>query len=357
VTGRAAGLVEELVARGAVPGASLVVADAAGVRQERHVGHADADGVVPVRATTRFPLASLTKPLVACAALVAVEEGILDLDAPLADVVPDVDGRLTLRACLSHAAGLPESASGTSLGIGATPTWPDYARAVSRVAPTVAPGSRRVYSNVGYALAGLALERAAGMPLDVYVGAAVLAPLGLHATSLGLPPAVAADAAWVREPGLWAAGVSLFNSDWFRGEPLPQSGGWATAVDYAAFLRVVLRGGVADDGTALLAEETCAELVTNQGGALEGGVLSFMTWPQADWGLGFELRDAKARHWTGTALSPQAATHFGASGTLCVVDPGPGLVIALFANRGTYGGWMLEPGGWPDIVAAVVADG
>ena len=74
-----------------------------------------------------------------------------------------------------------------------------------------------------------------------------------------------------------------------------------------------------------------------------------------DWGLGFELRDGKDPHWTGSALSPTAATHFGASGTLAVIDPQRDLVAVVLANRGTYSRWMLEPGGWGDICAALVA--
>ena len=67
------------------------------------------------------------------------------------------------------------------------------------------------------------------------------------------------------------------------------------------------------------------------------------------------LRDRKERHWTGTALSEGAATHFGASGTLAFADHAHGVAAAVLANRGTYAGWMLEPGAWPDICAAIVA--
>ena len=352
---RAVALVDGLVAGGAVPGASLCVTDASGVVLEHHAGTADADGRLAVDARTRFALASLTKPLVALAALVAVEEGVLDLDAPLAETLPGAAPRVTLRGCLAHYSGLPEALSGPALGLSPTPTWAEYGAAVVSAAPEARPGTRRIYSNPGYALAGRALEAASGLSVDAYLAEAVLAPLRLASTTLGLPASAAAETAWVREPGLWSRGVALFNSDWFRGQPLPQSGGYATAHDYAAFLRCVLRGGVADDGRAIVAPETCAELVTNQGGALEGGVRSFMTWPRADWGCGFELRDGKARHWTGDALSPAAATHFGASGTLCFLDPQAGLAAVLLANRGTYGGWMTAPEAWPGIVAAIVA--
>ncbi len=79
-----ADLVDALVERGTVPGAQLAVADATGVVFRHCAGHADREKSVAVDASTRFALASLTKPLVAAAALVAAEEGSLDLDQPVA---------------------------------------------------------------------------------------------------------------------------------------------------------------------------------------------------------------------------------------------------------------------------------
>jgi CubicO group peptidase (beta-lactamase class C family) len=268
---------------------------------------------------------------------------------------PGAHAQLTLRNLLAHYSGLPEGVPTRALGAGPTPTWDEARAAWPRIAPERPAGERRVYSNPGYALAALAIERAAGMPFERYLGEAVLGPLDMRETTLGLPPELDERAAWVREPGLYAHGVPLFNGDAWRRLPQPQSAGFATARDYGRFLACVLAGGRLPDGRHLVAEETLAELLTNQGGALEGGVESFMTWPVADWACGFELRDAKERHWTGDALSPRAATHFGASGTLAFVDPAHRVAAALLANRGTYSGWMLQPGGWPDLCAAIVA--
>jgi CubicO group peptidase (beta-lactamase class C family) len=356
VPAAAADLVDALVARGRVPGAALVVVDAGGrVLAEHYAGHADREASRPVDAGTRFALASLTKPLVAAAVLVAVEEGLADLDAPVAEHVPTAAPQVTLRNCLAHYGGLPEGVPTRTLGAGPVPTWDEARAAYARVAPERPAGERRVYSNPGYALAGLAVEAAAAMPFEDYLAGAVLQPLGMHATTLGLPEETAADAAWVREPGLWAHGYPLFNAPEWRALPMPQSAGFATARDYGRFLAAVLAQGRTPEGAYVLAPETAAELVTNQGGALPGGVESFMTWPVADWGCGFELRDRKERHWTGGALGERAATHFGASGTLAFADPDHGVAAALLANRGTYAGWMLEPGAWPDVCAAIVA--
>ncbi len=173
----------------------------------------------------------------------------------------------------------------------------------------------------------------------------------MASTSLGLP-AGRVRRVGARRRACSPPGVQLFNSDWFRATPMPQSAGWSTADDYARFLTCLLR-----EGAPILAPETAAEMLTNQGGALPGGVESFMTWPVADWAIGLELRAAKERHWTGPALSGRAATHFGASGTLCFADPAHGVAAALLCNRGTYSGWMLTAGAWPDIVAAIVTSG
>ena len=340
---RAADLVDALVERGTVPGAQLAVVDAGGVVFQHVSGFADRERTVPVDRTTRFALASLTKPLVAAAALVAAEEGSVDLDAPVAAHVPQVPAAFSLRMLLAHYSGLPEGVAAPAAG------WPELRDHYAAVVPEHPAGVRRVYSNPAYATAGAAIEHATGIAIDVYLEEAVLAPLGMGATSLGLPAGAAG--AWVRDAGLFGPGLQLFNSDWFRATPLPQSAGWSTAADYGAFLRCLLR-----EGAPILAPETAAEMLTNQGGSLPGGVESFMTWPVADWAVGLELRAAKERHWTGTALSPRAATHFGASGTLCFVDPAHGLGAALLCNRGTYSGWMLTVGAWPDIVAAIVDD-
>ncbi len=347
---RLTAVLDDLVGSGAVPGLAAAVTDRTGTIYEHVAGAADRARSADVAAGSRFPLASLTKPLVATAALAAVEEGVIELDAPLALHLPGVAEQVTLRRALSHSSGLPESAG---LGIGEASSAADVlARAVA-VPPVRGPEERRVYSNIGYDLVGGALAAATGLPISTYLEEAVLEPLGMVGTSLGARPDDPAIA-WTQQPGLLAPGIAQFTSATFRRLALPSSGGFGTARDYASFLRFVLRGGLADTGGALLAPETFAELVTNQGGELAGGVESFMTWERADWGCGFEIRDAKDPHWTGSALTPSAVTHFGASGALCFADPERGVGACVLAGRSTYSGWMLRAEAWPAIAEAVV---
>jgi CubicO group peptidase (beta-lactamase class C family) len=101
--------------------------------------------------------ASITKPTVALAVLVAAEEGVVDLDEPAGP-----EGS-TIRHLLAHASGLPFA--------GPRPIAP--------------PGRRRIYSNTGFVLLGDELERAAEMPLAEYLHAALVVPLGMRAELRG----------------------------------------------------------------------------------------------------------------------------------------------------------------------------
>src|SRR4051794_41379685 len=99
-------MIESWVAEGDVDAVAAVVVDARGLR-EQHAAGAARDGSL-------FALASLTKPMVAAAVLVAAEEGALDLDAPVADHLAEyadpARSTITARHLLAHASGLPEIA-------------------------------------------------------------------------------------------------------------------------------------------------------------------------------------------------------------------------------------------------------
>ena len=73
-----------------------------------------------------------------------------------------------------------------------------------------------------------------------------------------------------------------------------------------------------------------------------------------DWGLGFELRDAKSPHWTGERNSPATFGHLGGSGTFLWVDPGAGVALAVLTDR-EFGPWALEA--WPALSDAVLEAG
>ncbi len=109
-----------------------------------------------------FRWASVTKPVTAYAALVAAEEGTIDLDEPAGPLGS------TMRHLLAHASGLPFDAGG---------------------APIAMPGTRRIYSNAGFELAAERIGLHAEMPFAEYLSKSVLGPLGLQAELRGSPAA------------------------------------------------------------------------------------------------------------------------------------------------------------------------
>jgi CubicO group peptidase (beta-lactamase class C family) len=110
-------------------------------------------------AEREFRWASVTKPVVALAALVAAEEGAIDLDEAAGPPGS------TVRHLLAHASGLP----------------------LDEGAPIAPPGKRRIYSNAGFEALAVHVAERTEMPFGVYLAAAVLQPLGLRAQLLGSP--------------------------------------------------------------------------------------------------------------------------------------------------------------------------
>jgi CubicO group peptidase (beta-lactamase class C family) len=198
--------------------------------------------------------------------------------------------RSTLRHLLAHASGLaPEAGS-----------------------PLMPPGTRRIYSNYGIELAAELVEERAGMPFAEYLRAAVCEPLGLAGALHGSP-------AWG-----------------YRG-PLD---------DLLAFARELL-------APTLIDGETLAEATAVQFPGLDGVLPSWGRMSPNDWGLAFELRDAKSPHWTGTLASQRTFGHFGASGTFLWVDPDAGLALAVLTDE-QFGDWAKEA--WPALSDSVVRE-
>ncbi|MBW3575658.1 MAG: beta-lactamase family protein [Actinobacteria bacterium] len=199
--------------------------------------------------------------------------------------------RSTVRHLLAHASGL----------------GPDDDRAL---AP---PGRRRIYSNRGFEALSEAVAEGVGMPFVDYVTAAVLEPLGMTATSWG---------------GSAAKGAS---------GPL---------TDLSQLALELLRPTLVDQTTLAAATRPAFP-------GLAGVLPGFGHHAPNDWGLGFELRDRKVPHWTGTANSPSTFGHFGRAGGFLWVDPDADLACASLADR-DFDRWATTA--WPALSDAVLAE-
>lgn len=237
----------------------------------------------------QFQLASVTKLLTAYAALVAVEEGALELDTPAGP--PGA----TVRHLLAHTSGLPFSDD-------------EHAQAMAE------PGTRRLYSNAGFATLASAVHEATDIPFPQYLAEAVCTPLGMASSRL-----------------VGAAG----------------SGAVSTAADLTRFAAEL-------QAPRLLAEETVRAATLRVAYPGTNGVLPGLGHQKPnDWGLGYEIRDHKSPHWTGTHSSPRTFGHFGQSGTFLWVDPDAEAACVCLTDR-AFGPWAVEA--WPPFTDAVLAE-
>jgi CubicO group peptidase (beta-lactamase class C family) len=197
----------------------------------------------------------------------------------------------TVRHLLAHASGLPF----------------DGREPIGR------PGQRRIYSNTGFDVLAEVVAAAAEMPFAEYLRAAVLGPLELGAVLRG------------------GAGEGLEGS-----------------------LDDLLRLAAELQRPRLVAPETLAEATSVQFPGLVGVLPDIGRMEPNDWGLGFELRDDKRPHWTGSLNSPRTFGHFGGSGTFVWVDPEADLALACLTDL-DFGPWALEA--WPRLADAVLGSG
>lgn len=186
--------VSRLLSRATAPGAAVGVMLDGEPMLVAGIGCRDLDRTVALASDARFPLYSITKPLLAAVALQLVGEGALALDAPLRDTLcdllpelPDVPA-ITLRRLLNHTSGLPDygalPAYNADLRADSTRPWTEEEFLARTLAarPRAAPGAEFTYSNLGYMLIRVLLEQVAGAPLSRLLAERLFAPLGLQRT-------------------------------------------------------------------------------------------------------------------------------------------------------------------------------
>jgi CubicO group peptidase (beta-lactamase class C family) len=164
-------------ARFATPGLALGLTDASRYLGEVLDGDANVDARTPVASHHRFQIGSISKGFTALAILRLAEEGRLDLDAPVTDVLPWFEVRsrfapITPHHLLSHSAGIVMGTDFT--GDADSEVW-----SLRDTDAGTAPGERFRYSNVGYKALGLALEAITGEPWWETVRRRVMDPIGM----------------------------------------------------------------------------------------------------------------------------------------------------------------------------------
>jgi CubicO group peptidase (beta-lactamase class C family) len=230
----------------AVPGAVAVVVTHDGVTVLTH-GIRCVDRADPVTPQTSFGLGSLTKAFTATAAAVLVGDGILDWDAKASDLIPKLvladpvaTERLTLRDLLAHRSGLA-SHDILLLNIDAPQAW--ILPRLALVEPTYELRDRFLYSDLGYALAGEMIGRAAGSSWAEVVSERLLGPLGMSSTSVGSPPDRKANVA--RGHRRWRGSLTTI-APLSLSAGAPGNGLYSTGNDVVRWLALLLGSGEVD---------------------------------------------------------------------------------------------------------------
>jgi serine-type D-Ala-D-Ala carboxypeptidase len=190
---------EQAVAESVFPGAVVLVASKGEVVYEHAFGHRSLmPRKTPMELGTIFDLASLTKPMATTVAIMLlIKEKKLRLDDPITRVIPmyGVLGKslTTIRQLLNHSAGLPawkafyeeiiKQEKGGRINFVASRAAKNYVfEQIHRERPVTAPGSQRLYSDLGFMVLGEVVEVLTGNTLDRFCQEKIFKPLGLRAT-------------------------------------------------------------------------------------------------------------------------------------------------------------------------------
>lgn len=232
-----------------IPALSVSVVSGEGPIWSAAWGFADLENFVPATPRTVFRLASISKPFTAVAAMLLVEQGRLDLDAPVQNYVrfPRKQWTITTRHLLSNQSGIRHYRGDD---FNSTRHFQSVEEALELFArdPLVhEPGTRYLYSTYGFNLAGAVVERAAGMPYDQWVRERVLTPAGITSMQPDnvhrLIPRRARG--YRRSEGGIPENCSLADTS----NKLP-GGGWvATAEDLVRFARTLMEGKLLTQGS------------------------------------------------------------------------------------------------------------
>ncbi len=346
---------DAVVARGEFPGITAMVARRGKVVFAHAAGLLDVQTGAPARLDSLMRIYSMTKPVTSVAAMLLVEEGKLDLDAPVARFFPrwknmtvlaaDNETRVpaerpvTARHLLTQTAGLAYGYDGKSVvdrmyrEAGLIGEWDYLARDTRELVAKLAdipllfqPGARWHYGFSTDVLGHL-VERVGGQPLDAFLRERVFAPLGIRDAYFDVPREVLHRFGTdhiIEEDGTVTVQDNPREDPEFIGVTfLSGGGGLVTTVgDYMRFC-LMLDGGGAFAGTRLLEAETVAAMARNQ---LPDGV----TMGGDPFGLGFGIFGPEAVE---NQPSPGSYYWGGAAGTFFWVDPVERIVGVFLPQR------------------------
>jgi CubicO group peptidase (beta-lactamase class C family) len=320
-------VLEEAIENRAFPGASVAITQSGKLVALKALGRFTYDANSPlVGSDTVFDLASVSKVVATTGmAMILYEQGQIDLEMPLLGVLPEfADGlsgndprrrEVTFRMLLAHSSGLPAY---ERLYLRA-PTKDKLVREALSIPLKNAPGAHAEYSDIGFILLGIALERIAEETLDRFCQREVFGPLGMVHTAFNPPsdwkpriPPPADDQTFRKR--IIQGEVQDENASVMNGVA-GHAGLFSTTADVATFAHAMLNGGA-----PIVRPETLA-MFTRRENSPAGTSRA----------LGWDTPSAPSQ--SGKYFSPASFGHLGYTGTSLWIDPERRLSVTLLTNR------------------------
>ncbi|MFH7242542.1 MAG: serine hydrolase domain-containing protein [Spirulina sp.] len=173
------------------PGGVVMVVQSGEIVHQQGYGLADVDQGIPITPETRFHLGSVGKQFTAMGVLMLVDQGQVALDDPISAHIPELDWMdegVTVRRLLHHTSGVmgyddSDDIYDALLNSSSTPGNEDVVTAISQFQEMLFdPGEEFHYSNTGYDLLGLLIERISGQTYGQFMEDSIFAPLGMRNT-------------------------------------------------------------------------------------------------------------------------------------------------------------------------------
>ncbi|MEE3368925.1 MAG: exo-beta-N-acetylmuramidase NamZ domain-containing protein [Planctomycetota bacterium] len=324
--GRRLAVIDQVVATGIrrqrMPGCVVLVGRAGKIVLLKAYGNRQLEPTVaPMTTDTVFDLASLTKPIATATSVMRlVEEGRVQLADPVSKHLPEFGQQgkdvITIKQLLTHQGGLIPDNALRDYDQGPTEAF----RRIDELKTYVEPGTKFIYTDVGYIVLAKLVHELTGKRIDEYAQQTIFQPLGMQETGY-LPGAELQQRAAPTEQreGRWMRGEVHDPRAYRLGGVAGHAGLFSTAEDLARYAQMLLNQG-SYQGVTVLQPQTVA-------------LMSRPVSVSSGWrGLGWDIRTGYSSN-RGDLFTPRAFGHGGFTGTTFWVDPGHDLFVIFLSNR------------------------
>ncbi|MBI2805199.1 MAG: beta-lactamase family protein [Planctomycetes bacterium] len=333
---RADDLVQRWLKEDRIPAAGWCVGRRGRMIEPRLVGRQRAAKNAPaLRKEALFLVASITKPVTVTAVMMLLERGQLALDNRVADFIPAFAGNgkrdVTIRHLMTHTSGLPDMVPNNEKLRRAHQPLSAFVRDTCRLPLLFPSGTRVSYQSMGTLMLAEIVHQVTGVTLADFLAKEVFGPLGMSDTSLGVQAGPRRDrVAGVRVPADLEKADWNWNTPYWLGLGAPWGGLITSPADFARFCQMMLGGGAVGK-VRILSPASVRAMTSNQLAAMPRA-------PEEDrrcrpWGLGWRLNWPAHSANFGDVLGPRTYGHWGATGTLCWMDPDAEAFFILFTTQ------------------------